>query len=84
MVVLFGYGVLYMDNLTLSFVYNMVVLLCWTPSLYCRHELMGKKYCEVVKLKSSLEHLIAVHCFAHRMELGGSKSLQDHPLKTFE
>ena len=32
-----------------------------------------------MKLKSSLEHLIAVHCLAHRMELGGSKSLQDHP-----
>ena len=40
---------------------------------------MGKKYCVVVKLKSSLEHLIAVHCFAHCMALGGSKSLQDHP-----
>ena len=40
---------------------------------------MGKKNGVAAKLKSSLDHIIAVHCIAHHLELGVSKSLQDHP-----
>ena len=40
---------------------------------------MGKKNGVAAKLKTSLDYIIAVHCIAHRLELGVSKSLQDHP-----
>ena len=39
---------------------------------------MGKKNGVAAKLKTSLDYIIAVHCIAHRLELGVSKSLQDH------
>ena len=40
---------------------------------------MGKKKCVAPKLKSLLDHLMAVHFIAHWLELGVSKSLQEHP-----
>ena len=38
----------------------------------------GKKNGVAAKLKTSLDYIIAVHCIAHRLEIGVSKSLQDH------
>ena len=39
---------------------------------------MGKKNGVAAKLKSLLDHLMVVHFIAHWLELGVSKSLQDH------
>ena len=51
--------------------------------LYADGVNMAKKNGVAAKLKSSLDHIIVVHCIAHRLELGVSKSFQDSPL-TFE
>ena len=54
---------------------KMVVFLCADGASVN----MGKKNGVAAKLKTSLDYIIAVHCIAHRLELGVSKSLQDHP-----
>ena len=39
---------------------------------------MGQRNGVAAKLKSTVNHVIAVHCIAHRLELGVSKAIKDH------
>ncbi|KAJ8340715.1 hypothetical protein SKAU_G00353480 [Synaphobranchus kaupii] len=53
----------------------MVVFLCTDGvAVY-----MGKRTGVAAKLKEHIEHLLAIHCVAHRLELGMVDSIKEHP-----